>query len=85
MSTDLHDHEAHEHDLGLAYDLSTLVRRRQALKLFAGASLVALVGCGSSKSASSGSSTSSGSSASSASTAGTSGTSGTVRRAPAMR
>ena len=78
MSTDLHDHEAHEHDLGLAYDLSTLVRRRQALKLFAGAGLVALVGCGSSKSASSGSSTSSGSSASSASTAGTSGTSGTT-------
>ena len=40
------DHELEEHDRGLAYDLGTLLERRRALKLFAGAGLVALVGCG---------------------------------------
>ncbi|MFC0625861.1 intradiol ring-cleavage dioxygenase [Kribbella deserti] len=35
----------HEHDRGLVYDLGTLMRRRNALRLFAGAGLAALVGC----------------------------------------
>ena len=34
----------HEHDLGLVYDLGTL-RRRNVLRLFAGAGLAALAGC----------------------------------------
>ena len=38
--TDLHDH-----DRGLALDLSTLLRRRDAMKLMAGAALASLVGC----------------------------------------
>ena len=71
MSTELHDHDDHQHDLGLAHDLTTLVRRRQALKLFAGAGLVALVGCGSSKLGSS-------SASSSSATTGTTGTTGTT-------
>ncbi len=40
--TDLHDH-----DRGLAFDLSTLLRRRDAMKLMAGAALATLVGCSS--------------------------------------
>ena len=39
-----HSEPPPEHDLGLAYDLTTLSRRR-ALRLFAGVGLVALVGC----------------------------------------
>jgi len=46
MDTDRHDHDR-DHDRGLAHDLSTLLGRRRALQLFAGAGLVALVGCGS--------------------------------------
>jgi protocatechuate 3,4-dioxygenase beta subunit len=40
--------ELEDHDRGLAFDLSTLMSRRQALRLIAGASLVPLVGiaCG---------------------------------------
>lgn len=38
--------EIHDHDRGLAHDLSTLLGRRQALKLFAGAALVTLGACG---------------------------------------
>ena len=34
----------HEHDLGLVYDLGTL-RRRNVLRLFAGAGIAALAGC----------------------------------------
>ena len=43
------DHHEHDdnHDRGLAYDLSTLLTRRRALGLFAGAGLATLVGCGS--------------------------------------
>jgi protocatechuate 3,4-dioxygenase beta subunit len=37
------------HDRGLEFDLSTLVQRRQALKIFGGAGLLALASCGSSK------------------------------------
>jgi protocatechuate 3,4-dioxygenase beta subunit len=40
------DHELEDHDRGLSFDLVTLMERRRALKLFAGAGLVALVGCG---------------------------------------
>jgi protocatechuate 3,4-dioxygenase beta subunit len=40
-------HHVHAHDLGLAYDLSTLLSRRRALQLFAGVGLATLVGCGS--------------------------------------
>lgn len=47
------DHEPHDHDRGLAHDLSTLVNRRRALTLFAGAGLAALAGCGANKAASS--------------------------------
>jgi protocatechuate 3,4-dioxygenase beta subunit len=39
-------HDIHDHDRGLAFDLSTLMARRQVLKLMAGASLLTLVGCG---------------------------------------
>jgi protocatechuate 3,4-dioxygenase beta subunit len=39
------DHDPEEHDRGLSHDLMTLLERRRALKLFAGAGLVALVGC----------------------------------------
>ena len=52
-----HDTEIHDHDRGLAFDLSTLMQRRHALRLFAGAGLVALAGCGSSKLSSSASTT----------------------------
>ena len=44
-------HDRHEHDLGLVHDLRTLTAmrdRRQALRLFAGASLLPLAGCGTS-------------------------------------
>ncbi len=40
-------HHQHDHDRGLAFDLETLVSRRGALRLLAGAGLVTLVGCGS--------------------------------------
>jgi protocatechuate 3,4-dioxygenase beta subunit len=60
MADDLHKlDEPHDHDRGLAFDLSTLIQRRRALKLIAGAGLVALVGCGSDDDAASTASTSS--------------------------
>lgn len=63
-----HDHdprEPHGHDLGLAHDLNTLMHRRRALKLFAGAGIVTLAGCASAKSLS-GSTTTAASTASTA-------------------
>jgi protocatechuate 3,4-dioxygenase beta subunit len=39
--------EPHDHDRGLAFDLSRLVERRSALKLLAGLGFVTVVGCGS--------------------------------------
>jgi protocatechuate 3,4-dioxygenase beta subunit len=44
------DDKVHDHDRGLAHDLSTLIERRRALQLLSGAGLAALVGvgCGSS-------------------------------------
>jgi protocatechuate 3,4-dioxygenase beta subunit len=41
------EHDVHDHDRGLAFDLSTLLGRRGILGLMAGAGLVSLVGCGS--------------------------------------
>jgi protocatechuate 3,4-dioxygenase beta subunit len=78
-------HELHDHDRGLAFDLSTLMERRKALKLMGTAALVGLVGCASAKSASTattagstattaGSTAASVTTAASASTAATSGT-----------
>ena len=68
-----HD-ELHDHDHGLAFDLSTLVNRRRMLLLLGGAGALALVGCASSSKDASGSTagasgSSSGSSAGSATTA----------------
>jgi protocatechuate 3,4-dioxygenase beta subunit len=40
-------HEEDLHDRGLGFDLETLLGRRRALKLLAGAGLLTLVGCGS--------------------------------------
>ena len=64
------DHEDHEHDRGLSYDLPVLARRRM-IRLMAGASLIPLVGCSSedetpAASSSSPSATASGGSSSSA-------------------
>ncbi|MCC6830270.1 MAG: intradiol ring-cleavage dioxygenase, partial [Thermoleophilia bacterium] len=44
------EHEVHDHDRGLAFDVSTLVSRRRALQLLAVGGLTALAGCGSSSS-----------------------------------
>lgn len=51
------DHDLHDHDRGLAFDLSTLLNRRRALALFAGAGLATLAGCGSNPEGSSAAST----------------------------
>ena len=47
MSHPAGSHEVHDHDRGLAFDLSTLLQRRRVLGLFAGAGLASLVGCAS--------------------------------------
>ena len=47
MATDA-DHEIHDHDRGLAFDLGTMLGRRRVLTLLAGAGVATLVGCGSS-------------------------------------
>jgi len=49
MATEL-DHEPHDHDRGLAFDLGTMLGRRRMLTLIAGAGVATLVGCGSSSS-----------------------------------
>ena len=82
------DRDGHDHDRGLAFDLSTLLNRRRMLQLIGGAGVLALAGCASSATgasdttaaASGGSSGSSGSSAGSATTASatTAGTAGTT-------
>jgi len=41
------DAELHDHDRGLAFDLSTLLSRRRAMTLLAGVGLATLAGCGS--------------------------------------
>jgi protocatechuate 3,4-dioxygenase beta subunit len=46
MDIDPHD-ELHDHDRGLAFDLSTLLSRRRALTVLAAAGLAPLAGCGS--------------------------------------
>jgi protocatechuate 3,4-dioxygenase beta subunit len=43
--------ELHDHDRGLAFDLTTMMERRKALKFMGTAALVGLVGCASAKSA----------------------------------
>ncbi|MEH0420259.1 dioxygenase family protein [Streptomyces sp. B21-083] len=66
----LHDHEDHEHDRGLSYDLPVLARRRM-IRLLAGASLLPLAGCADdddTTSSAAASDTSSGGTASSSST-----------------
>jgi len=56
----VHDEAPHDHDLGLAADLTTLVNRRRALTLLGGgAAAVALIGCGSSSKSATASSSSS--------------------------
>ena len=83
------DHDGHDHDRGLAFDLSTLLNRRRMLQLIGGAGVLALAGCASSATgasdttaaasgSSSGSTGSSGGSVTTASatTAGTAGTTG---------
>jgi protocatechuate 3,4-dioxygenase beta subunit len=54
------EHEIHDHDRGLAFDMSTLLDRRGMLGLIAGGGVLTLAGCG----GGSGGSTSSGSAAS---------------------
>jgi protocatechuate 3,4-dioxygenase beta subunit len=66
----------HDHDRGLAFDLSTLMERRKALKLMGTAALVGLVGCASAKSAST--ATTAGSTAASVTTAPTATTAGST-------
>ena len=41
------DDDRHDHDRGLGFDVSTLLARRRALQLLAGAGLATLIGCGS--------------------------------------
>lgn len=70
-----HDHEVHDHDRGLAFDVSTLMSRRRALQLLAVGGITALAGCGSS---SSGGTTAAGTTAAAASTATGTGDAGAV-------
>ncbi len=44
-------HELYDHDRGLAFDLSTMIERRKALKLMGAAALIGLLGCASAKTA----------------------------------
>ena len=48
------DHDGHDHDRGLAFDLSTLLNRRRMLQLIGGAGVLALAGCASSATGASG-------------------------------
>jgi protocatechuate 3,4-dioxygenase beta subunit len=64
------DHDGHDHDRGLAFDLSTLLNRRRMLQLIGGAGVLALAtGTSGTTAAASGSGGSSGSSAGPATTA----------------
>ncbi len=75
--------DVHDHDRGLAHDLVTLVDRRRALTLFAGAGLVALAACGSSRAASTASSSATSASGTSTGASATAGTSATTATAAA--
>jgi protocatechuate 3,4-dioxygenase beta subunit len=69
-----------DHDRGLQFDIGTLLSRRRALGLLAGAGVVALVGCGSnggSNRAANGTSATTGASATTGSTSGSSGSTST--------
>jgi protocatechuate 3,4-dioxygenase beta subunit len=61
--------EIEDHDRGLAFDLSTMVERRGALKLLAGVGMLTLVGCATKGASTAGSSSTSSSSATSSTTA----------------
>ncbi|GAA1572782.1 hypothetical protein GCM10009789_27910 [Kribbella sancticallisti] len=67
----------HEHDLGLEYDLGTL-RRRNVLRLLAGAGLAVVAGCSADDSTSGGSSPSAGTTSSTTSSTPTAGASSTT-------
>jgi hypothetical protein len=54
MSRDHEEHELHDHDRGLSFDLSTLMTRRRALGVFAVGGLGVVMGCGSSSNGSAG-------------------------------
>lgn len=56
--------DLHDHDLGLAFDVATLLDRRRAMKLIAGAGLVAIAACGGDDEAATGSSSTAAASAS---------------------
>lgn len=66
----MRDDSTDDHDLGLAADLSTLLGRRHALKLLAGAALVTLGACGRDDQTASGASTTSSTSGSASTTSG---------------
>jgi protocatechuate 3,4-dioxygenase beta subunit len=63
------DAEAHDHDRGLSFDLSTLISRRRALQLFAAGSITTLVGCGASSNNTAGTTAGTAATATAASTA----------------
>ncbi len=77
MATDV-DHEIHDHDRGLAFDLGTMLGRRRVLTLLAGAGVATLVGCGSSSSDSASSTTAAAGSSSTAASGSSSGSSGAI-------
>jgi protocatechuate 3,4-dioxygenase beta subunit len=54
MSRHHDEHELHDHDRGLSFDLSTLMTRRRALGVFAVGGLGVVMGCGSSSNGSAG-------------------------------
>lgn len=70
------DNEVHDHDRGLAFDLSTLLTRRRAMLLVAGAGLATIAGCGT---GSDGTSAASTSTSTSTSTSGSDSTTGSTR------
>ena len=60
MTSHPDDHEAHDHDRGLAFDLATLLPRRRMLQLLGGAGLLALAGCAASSKSSTSATTAAG-------------------------
>jgi protocatechuate 3,4-dioxygenase beta subunit len=64
------DQHPHDHDRGLAFDLSTLVNRRRALQLLGGVGVLTLAGCTSNDGESSGTSTTAAGRSTSSTTAG---------------
>lgn len=82
MATDL-DHEHHDHDRGLAFDVGTMLGRRRMLALIAGTGVATLVGCGAKGSdAATSASTTTTTAASSAAASGSAGGSGSSDAIP---